>query len=419
MMILVVEDEASIRDNVVRILRMEGFEVLEAENGQIGLDLARANRPDLVLSDVMMPQLDGHGLLEALRAHPNTALVPFIFLSARTDRTDVRKGMNLGADDYIGKPFSRDELMDAVWARIKRTQALGLTKAPAEASQPAAENSGLAPVGIKGYRMLKRLGSGGMSEVFLAVREHDGLEVALKILDTRKHTDTTFLHRFIQEYALLEQINHPNVARIFDHGFTDEQAFISMEYFSHGDIRQRMVSGLSPLESLAVVLQVARALSQIHALGIVHRDVKPDNLMLRANGSVALIDFGVAKHSEQKLEQTRHGEIVGSPYYMSPEQADGKPVGPASDIYSLGVILYEMISRQRPFMAETLEQLLYKHIHAPPPLLEAKFAEFQELLDRALHKDPTQRFASGQEVADYIGYGWPAVLRLLDAQSAA
>lgn len=419
MMILVVEDEASIRDNVVRILRMEGFEVLEAENGRIGLDLARANRPDLVLSDVMMPEMDGHGLLEALRADPLTAVVPFIFLSARTDRTDRRKGMNLGADDYIGKPFSRDELMDAVWARIKRTQALGLTQAPAGASRPMAENSGLAPVGIKGYRMLKRLGSGGMSEVFLAVREHDGLEVALKILDTRKHTDTSFLHRFIQEYALLEQINHPNVARIFDHGFTDEQAFISMEYFSHGDIRQRMVSGLSPLESLTVVLQVALALSQIHALGIVHRDVKPDNLMLRANGSVALIDFGVAKHSEQQLEQTRHGEIVGSPYYMSPEQANGKPVSPTSDIYSLGVILFEMITRQRPFVAETLEVLLYKHIHTPAPRLDAKFAEFQELLDRALHKDPAQRFASGQAVVDYITLGWPAVLRLIDAQSTA
>ena len=242
--------------------------------------------------------------------------------------------------------------------------------------------------------------------------------MALKILDTRKHNDTSFLHRFIQEYALMEQVNHPNVARIFDHGFTDEQAFISMEYFSHGDIRQRMASGLSPLESMAVVLQVAWALSQIHALGIVHRDVKPDNLMLRANGSIALIDFGVAKHSQQQLEQTQHGEIVGSPHYMSPEQAAGKPVSAASDIYCLGVILYEMITRRRPFAAETLEVLLYKHIHEAPPPLETKFAEFQGLIDLALHKDPQRRFTSGQAIADYIIGGWPDVMRVLKAQTS-
>ena len=156
MMILVVEDEASIRDNVVRILRLEGFEVLEAENGQIGLDLARAHRPDLVLSDVMMPVMDGHQLLEALRADPLTTALPFIFLSARTERTDRRKGMNLGADDYIGKPFSRDELLEAVWARIKRTQALGLS-VPSSGTLP----TGSATSGVKGYQTLKKLGPAG------------------------------------------------------------------------------------------------------------------------------------------------------------------------------------------------------------------------------------------------------------------
>lgn len=417
MRILVVEDEADIRANVVRILRMEGFDVLEAENGRIGLDVARAHRPYLVLSDIMMPELDGYGLLEALRADPLTTATPFIFLSARTDRSDRRKGMNLGADDYLGKPFSRDELMDAVWARIKRVQAIGRSTPPVATLQPGALSGERAPVTIKGYRMLKPLGSGGMSEVFLALRERDGLEVALKILDTEANNDPSFLNRFIQEYALLEQINHPNVARIFDHGFADEHAFITMEYFSHGDIRQRMAKGMSPFDSLAVVLQVALALSQIHALGIVHRDVKPDNLMLRADGSVALIDFGVAKHAQQ-LEHTQHGQIVGSPYYMSPEQAAGLPVSPASDIYCLGVIFFEMIAGYRPFVAEQLEVLLYKHIHTPSPRLEAKFSEFQELMDLAMHKDPAQRFASAQAIVEYITVRWPTILRLIEARAA-
>lgn len=408
--ILVVEDEDGIRSNLVRMLRLEGFELVEARNGRAGLEMARLEIPNLILSDVMMPELDGYGLLEALRADPLTAAIPFIFLTARTDRMDRRRGMNLGADDYLGKPFSRDEVLDAVTARIKRIQAL-------EKTGPKAVVDSTAALRIKGYRVIRRLGGGGMSEVFLAVREHDGLEIALKLLDTRFNQDTNLLNRFIQEYGLLEQINHPNVARIFDHGVTDENAFITMEYFPHGDIKARVAAGLSPYESLAIAVQVGRALSQIHALGIVHRDVKPDNLMLRSDGGVALIDFGVAKHANQDLEHTQHGEIVGSPYYMSPEQAGGRAVSAASDIYSLGVIFYEMITGKRPYVADHMEGLLQQHMHAPPPRFEPKYSEFQDLLDRTMHKDPVRRFSSAQAVVDYITTQWPTVIRLMAAKS--
>lgn len=414
MKILVVEDEVGIRGNLVMLLRMEGFELLEAANGEMGLALARQEMPDLILSDVMMPELDGYGFLQALRADPQTAAIPFIFLTARSDRSDRRRGMNLGADDYLGKPFTRDEVLEAVHARIKRVQALEKTNPSAHDDTRAA---GAAP--IKGYKVLRTLGAGGMSEVLLAVREADGLEVALKLLDTRQHQDATLLQRFIQEYALLEQINHPNVARIFDHGFTDEHAFITMEYFAHGDIKRRIAAGLSPFEALSFALQVAFALSQIHALGIVHRDVKPDNLMLRADGSVALIDFGVAKHMGDELEKTQQGDIVGSPYYLSPEQASGRPVSPASDIYSLGAIFFEMVTGKRPYVADHMEALLYQHVHAPTPRFEPKFAEFQPLLDKMMQKDPTQRFPNAQAVADFIANAWPTVIRLMEAKSLA
>ncbi|MBC7919197.1 MAG: protein kinase [Rhodoferax sp.] len=411
MKILIVEDEADIRENLALLLRMEGFESLEAGNGMTGLALARQYLPDLIISDVMMPEMDGYGFVAALRADPLTAAIPFIFLTGRTDRANRRHGMNLGADDYLCKPFTRDEVLDAVNARIKRVQVLEKT-----GPKSAAKSSGLPPE-IKGYRMLRRLGAGGMSEVFLAEREADGLEVAVKLLDTRINQDASLLERFIQEYALLEQIEHPNVARIFAHGFTDEHAFITMEYFAHGDIKRRIAAGFSPFEALSIALQVAYALSQIHALGIVHRDVKPDNLMLREDGSVALIDFGVAKHGGQNLEHTQQGEIVGSPYYLSPEQAGGKPVSPASDIYSLGVIFYEMVTGKRPYLADSMEALLYQHVHAPPPRFEPKFAEFQNLLDQMMHKDPSKRFPSAQALADYIVNMWPTMLRLMHARA--
>jgi serine/threonine protein kinase len=409
--ILIVEDEADIRENLALLLRMEGFDPLEAGNGVTGLALARQVLPDLILSDVLMPELDGYGFLEALRADAVTASIPFIFLTGKTDRAQRRRGMNLGADDYLGKPFTRDEILDAINARMKRVQVLEKTGPKA-----SAKSTGLPPE-IKGYRMLRRLGAGGMSEVFLAEREADGLEVAVKLLDTRINQDASLLERFIQEYALLEQIDHPNVARIFAHGFTDAHAFITMEYFAHGDIKRRIAAGFSPFEALSIALQVGYALSQIHALGIVHRDVKPDNLMMREDGSVALIDFGVAKHATQNLEHTQQGEIVGSPYYLSPEQAGGKPVSPASDIYSLGVIFYEMVTGKRPYVADSMEALLYQHVHSPPPRFEPKFAEFQHLLDQMMHKDPLKRFPSAQTLADYIVNMWPTMLRLMQARA--
>lgn len=392
------------------MLRLEGFEVIEACDGHVALELAVPAQPDLIISDVMMPVMNGHQLLEALRANPTTASIPVVFLTALTDRMDRRQGMNLGADDYLGKPFSREDVLDAVHARIRRIKAM-------DKSTPAVAGSS-APVQVKGFRILKRLGGGGMSEVYLAERESDGLVLALKLLDTRADHQPSMLDRFIQECELLEQIHHPNVARVYGHGFTDSHAFITMEYFEHGDVRERMSKGFSPFEALVIAMQVALALAQIHAQGIVHRDLKPANLMLRSDGSVALIDFGVAKNARRSLEHTQHGEIVGSPYYMSPEQAAGKPVSAVSDIYALGAIFYEMVTGQRPYTADTMEVLLHLHVNAPPPRFEAKYAEFQELLDRTMHKQPDQRFPSAQAVAEYIVKGWPTVIRLLKAKSA-
>lgn len=409
MKILVVDDEAAVRSNLARMLRLEGFEVIEASEGRTALELAVREQPDLVISDVMMPVMNGHQLLEALRANPATATIAVVFLTALTDRTDRRHGMNLGADDYLGKPFTRDDVLDAVQARIRRVKAM-------EKSAPmAVESTG--PVQVKGYRIIRRIGGGGMSEVFLAERESDGQELALKLLDTRNSHHGSLLDRFIQECELLEQIHHPNVARVFGHGFTDTHAFITMEYFSHGDVSARMARGISPFEALVIALQVALALSQIHAQGIVHRDLKPANLMLRADGSVALIDFGVAKNARRSLEHTQHGEIVGSPYYMSPEQAAGKPVSPASDLYALGAIFYEMVTGKKPYTADSMEELLRLHMQAPPPRLEPKLAEFQGLLDCTMHKLPEQRFASAQATAEYIVTCWPTVVRLLKAQN--
>jgi class 3 adenylate cyclase len=258
------------------------------------------------------------------------------------------------------------------------------------------------PFRLKGYRVVRKIGSGGMTDVYLSARESDDLPVVLKVLDATGKAASEHLSRFIQEYAVLSRIDHPHVIRIYDQGFTDNHAYIAMEYFEAGDLRALMAQGMTKQQAIMVARQLAMALSAVHATGIVHRDLKPENLMLRADGSVALADFGIAKSILQStamdLTQTRHGDVVGTPYYLSPEQATGRPVTPASDLYSLGVLLFEMLAGARPFTAETLELLLARHLYAPTPSLPADCAALQPMIDKLMNKDPLQRYASAEEL---------------------
>ena len=677
MKILVVEDEPAIRNNLVRMLQLEEFDVLGAANGRLALTLVHEFGPDLILCDVMMPELDGFGVLAALREDERTEAIPLVFLTALDDRENLRRAMRLGADDYLTKPFSRDDVLQAIDARMARAAAaarretlrvkereeqlkvmfqnsmmghtqdrLGLDAAVAESTETAetrdatvlfsdirgfttiseqlsalevaellnayfravcepilaargqalkfigdgvmavfcaeandarphayralqaalgmtlaahrfstwiqtrfaarglpafaigvgvhsgevmmchvgagdrseftaigdavnlasrlegktkelgwsviaslqtlhaagegiefgnietlrvkgrttpvdaVEITGIdvgtstfdggqmelatdirnalrsnseitgravkaalqttqkmetllttAPVfattapKVKGYRLMRKLGEGGMSEVFLAERESDDLPVALKILDplggeTEEGTD--LLARFIQEYAIISQINHPNVVRIFDQAFSDELAYIAMEYFPGGDLRRKIAAGMTTTQVIAILLQASRALVEVHKQGIIHRDLKPDNLMLRADGSLGLVDFGVAKRIRQSLASTRHGQLVGTPYYLSPEQASTGIVTDKSDLYSLGVLAYEMFTGEKPYDADNVEALMRLHVDAEVPSLPVNIAQYQPLIDRLMAKDPAQRFQRAADVVSFL-----------------
>jgi serine/threonine protein kinase len=188
------------------------------------------------------------------------------------------------------------------------------------------------------------------------------------------------------------------VIRIYDQGFTDDHAYIAMEYFELGDLRGELREGMSRERALDVVAQVAHALEAIHSRGIIHRDLKPENIMRRRDGSVALADFGVAKSMLQQdnlvLTQTRHGEVVGTPYYLSPEQVRGEGITPATDLYSLGVMLYEMLAGTRPFQGDSLDMLLARHLTAPTPPLPAEHAGLQPVVERLMAKRAADRYAS-------------------------
>ena len=262
-----------------------------------------------------------------------------------------------------------------------------------------------AHITIDGYRMIRKLGEGGMSKVFLADELETQAQHVLKLLPIAADDDeegNEMMQRFIQEFALVSQIDHPNVARIYHQGFTDSYAYIAMEYFPGGDLRELIARHLSPPVAVAILLQVAGALTAVHAQGIVHRDMKPDNVMIRADGSLALADFGIAKQTNSDFSRTKHGEVFGTPYYLAPEQALGMPVDQRTDIYSLGVVFFEMLTARRPFQADNAQALMYQHVNAPIPRLPAGLERFQPVIDMMMAKKQAERFTTANDLIDNV-----------------
>ena len=694
--ILIVEDEEVIRKNIERLLSLEGFEVATAPHGQHGLVLAKSMLPDVIITDINMPVMDGFALLAAVRAHPELERCIVIMLTAASDRAKMREGMRLGADDYLTKPFKREELLDTLLAQLQKRKrferhtdaaigqavhhavaqavvsteektrqlfsrryasneafqnsnfgqsglmsslsplfalaesakptdtarsgysmhatvmfadirnfttmaerlsaqelslllgkyfeqacrpvmayggthikmlgdgllalfetsphdqagahagravsaALALREAAYEFGQWVAQQygarglpsfavgiglhsgevtlgalgtgsarevtplgdsvniasrlqsaskelgwtvvaslntaemagSGLqrgreqvvrirgraaqveacevlgftstvdfhlqpedaaaafdsqeidaavkqnsmvtaraakgalkeslwnlqsgafqaAPQRFKGYEVIRKLGEGGMSHVFLAYSAAKKGEVVLKVLRTSMHNDSAMMRRFVQEYAVLATIEHHHIAKIYDQGFTDEYAYIAMEYLSGGSLKAMVAQRPSQVKVIDMLRQIVSALSTIHELGLVYRDLKPDNLMFRATGELVLVDFGIVKsvRDEASLITTMSGQVIGTPYYVSPEQASGKEVTNRSDFYSLGVIMYELLTGDRPYTADSLHMLLMRHVHGPVPSLPSEHARFQPFLNCLMAKDPGDR----------------------------
>ena len=265
-------------------------------------------------------------------------------------------------------------------------------------STPGSSQSGVE--GIKGHRLLRTISSGGASSVYLTENDSAAERIVLKVLkQVPDEIDGEHVFdRFIQEYELIAGIQHPNIVRIFDLGIADDHAFIAMEYFSAGDLKSRIQSGLKPGRILEYLRQITDALGVIHEVEVLHRDLKPGNIMFREDGSLGLIDFGLAKEMRLKAAITGTGQIFGTPYYMSPEQGHAGKVDQRSDIYSLGVIFYEMLTGMKPFRGSSPMGVIYKHSHAARPSLPHRLGEYQPLLEQMLAVAPQDRFQSAGEL---------------------
>jgi serine/threonine protein kinase len=201
---------------------------------------------------------------------------------------------------------------------------------------------------------------------------------------------------------MVERIKSAHVARIHGHGTSEGHAYLVMEFFEGGDLNKRLDGkALKPDDALRLFRDLMFALGDIHEKGILHRDLKPQNLMFRADGSLAIVDFGIAKHIDA-IDRTGQGEVVGTPRYMSPEQVQGKVLDLRTDIYSAGVLLYQMITGEHMFDAETAVEVAMHHINKAPPLLPEHLSQYQRLMDKLVEKDRDARFRNADEVIGFL-----------------
>jgi serine/threonine protein kinase len=256
---------------------------------------------------------------------------------------------------------------------------------------------------IPGYKILSELGRGGIATVYLAVQESLDRQVALKVMSPLLAMEPDYAERFIREGRTVAQLSHSNIITVYDIGLEKHQLFIAMEYISGGNMRTIMLEHQDDPEwALSIAGQIALALGYAHTVGIVHRDVKPENILFRENGSAVLTDFGIAKTIASNTNLTRAGTIIGTPKYMSPEQTDGLGNDPRTDVYSLGIILFEMLTGNVPYDSENSMAVLYAHVHAPIPELPEKLSDLQPLLNNLLAKKAEDRADDCDELAEII-----------------
>jgi len=413
MRVLVIDDSPEFRKRIAKYLSaaMPDAELIlwdPARHGKptAGFDWRRYDA--LLLDDTPGDGQDGLEWLREFRAEG--PVPPTLVLSDSGGEDMAVKAIKAGAADYLRKgDFTAIRLAMAIKeamiesvaisrdvAMLRRTQQLSI----AEIGQPA----GNVKLDVAGYKVLRKIGEGGMSRVFLAERESDGLQLVLKMLDPRLALDPASRARFVREYKIIQRIQNEHVVMIFDQGFTSDNPWLAMEYFPGGDLQDRIRTGISSMGSLKILVQLAEALEAVHSAGVVHRDLKPQNIMFRANHRPAILDFGLAREIDATSTLTQKGMVMATPLYMSPEQCLGHPHDARGDLYAAGVILYEMLTGKHAYEGDNASALAYQHVHGTIPRLPKRLAGYQLLVDRLLAKRPEDRFQSARELFNYIAH---------------
>ena len=323
-----------------------------------------------------------------------------ILLAENGSEMSAVRALKSGAKDYLPLArITRDQLLAAI------TEACSKRRAAAQATKTLnrsdAESLGIE---VPGYSIVKQIAVSNFSQVFLARSARLRRNVVLKVMNRGESPrELDDAERFQREYEIISSIAHRAIAEIYDFGSLPRHLYLAMEYFPCGDLRDRLRNPLSVDESLYYLRAIAEALRVIHVFGILHRDLKPANVMLREDNSPVLIDFGLARRSMDDAGTTGIGQVLGSPYYISPEQAQSQRVDARTDLYSLGVMFYEMLTGQRPYGGRSVVAIMSQHAASPVPVLAEPMAAQQPLLDRLMAKRQSARYASADELLADLG----------------
>jgi CheY-like chemotaxis protein/tRNA A-37 threonylcarbamoyl transferase component Bud32 len=402
MRILLVDDDEDLRNLLSRYIKgqwpdaeIEAYDPLERDLPGIGFPLGTY---DVVVLDYMLGRGDGLEWLKALKQRDDCPKI--LFLTGAGNEIIAVRAMKAGADDYQRKQeLTRDRLLTSI--RELTASAVERTVSPDLAARLEGHSLG-AKVRIPGIKVLHLIGEGGTARVYLASRENDDEPLVVKILRQEIVLNKKALERFMEEYAMVERIQSRHVARIVGHGNYENHAYLVMEFFEGGDLNKRLGGkAVPPQEALRFFRELMFALGDIHEKGILHRDLKPQNLMFRKDGSLAIVDFGIAKNIAA-ADRTGHGEILGTPRYMSPEQVQGRALDLRTDIYSAGVLLYQMLTGRHLFDGETAMEVAMHHLNTEPPPLPEHLAQYQRLMDKLIEKDRDARFRNADEVIGFL-----------------
>lgn len=321
---------------------------------------------------------------------------PLLVVALNGDERSAVAAMKRGAADYLPRTALDAALLSGAIAAARRSQRRrdqgGRMRSAPQVALPA-------PLKvprdlIPRYILLDTLGESVRATVYLAHSAALNRNVALKV----SHVVEDEAPQFAREFETVGMMRHPGVVDIFDYGMHEGREFIAMEYFPCGDLKARLQNPVSEREALNYLERIAEALAAVHAEGILHRDLKPPNIMLREDGQVVLIDFGLARNLGHGTQSTRAGVLRGSPYYMSPEQAQGIDLDRRSDLYSLGVIFFELLTGSKPYLGNSAIEVLQQHVNGSVPVLPGPFAHHQALLEGMLAKDRDDRFPDANEL---------------------
>jgi serine/threonine protein kinase/CheY-like chemotaxis protein len=399
--VLVVDDDVDFRE-LARVFVNRSYpraEVMGYDPQSRGLpasDFPWADYDVVLLDHELSSEQTG---LDWLRRYSDLPGFPaVIFATGAGDENLAARAMKFGADEYLSKREISAQRLGQLISSVLAERASSVTASGA--TVPAGIGSVLTihETYVPGYQIRRLLGCGGTADVYLAERESDGHTVVLKILREGMANNAMIIERLRREARILKSMDSAHVVRVYDFGTHNGRAYTVMEYLGHGDLSTRINEGLSRATACEYAQSIATGLVAVHGHGVVHRDLKPSNIMFRYDDSLALTDFGLALNDNVDDAMTALGSVVGTPLYMSPEQCDGARADGRSDLYALGIVLFEMLTGRRPFAADSVAMVMLLHATAPIPELPWELSMFQPMVDRLLDKDPAQRYSTANEV---------------------